>query len=82
MKGKRIRQRGKVRLSEYFKIVNEGERVTIVKEPTFRAAYPKRLLGRTGIVSGTRGKFKLVKIDDGDKAKTFIIHPIHLKKLK
>jgi ribosomal protein L21E len=81
-KGKRIRQRGKTKFSEYFKKISDGERVSVVKEASFPAAFPKRILGRAGVVSGSRGGYKLVKINDGDKEKIFIIHPIHLKKLK
>lgn len=80
-RGKRIRQRGKVKLSEYFKKIADGERVTIIREASFPGSYPKRVLGRTGVVSGTRGAYKIVQVNDGDKAKTFIIHPIHLKRL-
>lgn len=82
MRGKRIRQRGKVKLSEYFKKIADGERVTLVREPSFPGVVPKRILGRTGVVSGSRGAYKIVQINDGDKPKTYIIHPIHLRKLK
>lgn len=81
-RGKRIRQRGKVKFSEYFKNIKDGERVAVIKEASFPAHFPKRILGRTGIVSGSRGAYKLIQLNDGDKPKTFIIHPIHLKKLK
>jgi large subunit ribosomal protein L21e len=81
MKGKKLRQRGKVKFSEYFKKIEDGQRVAVIKEASFPGSFPKRILGRTGVVAGTRGTYKLVQINDGDKAKTFIIHPIHLKKL-
>lgn len=81
-RGKRIRQRGKIKFNEYFKKIEDGERVAVVKEASFPAAFPKRILGRSGKVLGNRGNFKLVEISDGQLLKTFIIHPIHLKKLK
>lgn len=82
MIGKQLRTRGKVKLSDYYKKLADGDRVTVVREYGFRAAFPKRILGRTGSIIGTRGSFKLVQINDGDIVKTFIIHPIHLKKLE
>lgn len=82
MKGKQIRTRGKVKLSDYFKKIQDGESVAIVRELGFSSAFPKRILGKSGKVIGSRGSFKLVEIADGDKIKTFIIHPIHLKKLE
>jgi large subunit ribosomal protein L21e len=80
-KGRRIREKGKLRLSQYFKNIEDGSDVAIVPDAGIRASFPKRIKGMSGKVLGTRGKFKLVGIKDGNKAKTFIIHPIHLKKL-
>lgn len=80
-KNKKIRQKGKVKLSEYFKKLNENDTVAVVKEQSFPGNFPKRIVGKTGKVIGSRGAFKLVELNDGDMTKTFIIHPIHLKKL-
>ena len=79
--GKRVREKGKLRLSSYFKKIDDGANVAIVTDAGVRASFPKRLKGMSGKVSGSRGKFKIVKIKDGNKLKTFIIHPVHLKKL-
>jgi len=82
MKSKRIRKKGKIKFSEYFKKFKDGERVAVVKELGVKSSFPKRIIGRSGKVKSSRGKYKLVEIKDGNKIKTFIIHPIHLKKLK
>jgi len=82
MKGKQIRNRGKTRFSDYFKKFSDGDKVALVRELGFACSFPKRIIGNTGEVIGTRGSYKIVKVLDGDKIKTFIIHPIHLKKLK
>jgi large subunit ribosomal protein L21e len=82
MKGKRQRQHGKIKLSEYFKNIPDGQVVAVVREPSVRCTYPKRILGRSGVVIGSRGTHKIVKVSDGNLPKTFIIHPIHLKKLE
>jgi len=82
MKAKKTREKGKIRLSSYFKKISEGESVAIVRELGVNAAFPKRVIGKSGKVIGSRGNSKLVEIKDGDKIKTFIIHPVHLKRLK
>jgi len=79
--GKKIREKGKLRLSSYFKKVEDGATVALITDAGVRFSYPKRLKGMSGKVLGSRGKFKLVEIKDGNKAKTFIVHPIHLKNL-
>ena len=81
MKGKRIRQKGKLRLSQYFKKIEDGTSVAIVTDKGLRVSFPERLKGQSGKVSGSRGKFKMVELKDGNKMKTFIIHPAHLKKI-
>lgn len=82
MKGKRIRRKGKIAFSSYFKNLEEGSRVAVVKEESVRIGFPKRIIGKSGKVLGSRGSYKLVELSDGNKIKTFIIHPVHLKKLK
>jgi len=78
---KRVREKGKLRLSGYFKKIDDGASVAIVADVGVRGSFPKRLKGMSGKVSGSRGKFKLVEIKDGGKMKTFIIHPVHLRLL-
>lgn len=78
---KRVREKGKLKLSSYFKKIEDGANVALVMDIGVRASFPKRLKGMNGKVVGSRGKFKLVEIKDGNKLKMFIIHPVHLKKL-
>jgi large subunit ribosomal protein L21e len=82
MKGKKVRKKGKLKLSDYFKKFEEGESVAIVKELGVRAAFPTRIVGKSGKIKGSRGRYQIVELKDGNKTKTFIIHPVHLKKLK
>lgn len=81
VKSKKIRQKGKLRLSEYYKKLDEGDTVAIVIEKSVRINFPKRMQGKTGKVIGSRGYYKLVELKDKDAVKTLIIHPIHLRKL-
>lgn len=79
---KNIRERGKLKFSEYFKEIQDGERVAIVQEKSVPNNIPLRMVGLSGKVVSSRGEFKIVEIKDGNKTKSFIIHPIHLKLLK
>ena len=82
IKRKKIRQRGKLSLSKYFQKFNEGERVCVIMEHSQDPKFPKRIQGLSGVVAGKRGRSYLIKIKDGNKEKTYIIKPVHLKKLK
>lgn len=81
-KRKPMRTRGKIQLSRYFQNLKEGDTVAVVKEMSISSTFPKRLQGRTGNVAGKRGRSYIVNILDQSKPKTFIIEPIHLKKIK
>lgn len=81
MKGKRIREKGKIRLSSYFKNLNKGEKVSIVPDAGVRSAFPRRIRGKTATVLDSRGSFKVVEIKEGSGSKKYIIHPIHLRKI-
>jgi len=78
---KKIRTRGKIQLSRYFQNLKKGDSVAVVKEPSINSNFPVRLQGRTGTIFEKRGRAYIVKIKDQKKEKTFIIEPIHLKRL-
>jgi len=79
---KKIREKGKIKLSRMFQKLKEGERVAVVREASLKANFPKRIQGKTGVIEGKRGKAIIVKIKDIKKEKKFIINPTHLKKIK
>ena len=77
-----MKEHGKVKLSNYFQDFNEGDRVAVVRELAERPKFPMQLQGRSGVISGKRGASYIVEIKDLKKEKTYIIHPVHLRKLK
>ena len=81
-KRKPLRTRGKLQLSRYFQELKEGESVAVVRELSINSNFPERLQGRTGKIYGKCGRNYIVKIKDQSKEKTFLIEPIHLKKIK
>ncbi len=78
---KNVRAKGKVAIRNFFQSFNEGDRVNLVAEPGVqRGIYHPRFHGRTGVVTSKQGNSYYVKIKDGNKEKSIIVHPVHLKK--
>jgi large subunit ribosomal protein L21e len=82
IKRKSKREKGKIKLSNYFQEFNEGDRVAVKRELSVQPKFPKQIQGRSGVVKTKRGNSYIVKISDLNKEKTYLIHPVHLKKLK
>ncbi len=82
IKRKQMKTHGKIRFSNYFQEFKQGERVTVIRELALDPKFPKQIQGRSGVVESKRGSSYLVKIKDLNKEKTYIIHPIHLRRLK
>jgi ribosomal protein L21E len=82
MNRKKIRTRGKLQFSRYFQELSKGDCVAVVREVSIHGSFPKRLQGKTGVVKAKQGKVYVVDIKDQNKAKEFLIEPIHLKKIK
>jgi large subunit ribosomal protein L21e len=78
---KNVRDHGKIRLSSYFAKYNDGDKVTLFAEPAVQdSLYNLRFHGKIGTVRGMQGACYKVAILDGNKPKTVIVHPIHLKR--
>lgn len=77
-----MREHGKVKLSRYFQSFKEGDRVAVVRELSVQPKFPKQLQGRSGIIESKRGNSYIIKINDMNCSKKYIIHPVHLIKLK
>lgn len=76
-----MRTIGKIKFSRYFQEFKEGDRVTVIRELAVQPKFPKQIQGRSGIIESKRGGSYIVKIKDLNKEKSYIIHPVHLKKL-
>ena len=81
-KAKKVRERGKIRLSQYFQRFNSGDSVAVVREKSVSKSFPERLQGKTGVVENRRGNSYMVKIKDINEEKRFLIQPVHLKRIK
>ena len=78
---KNFRDKGKISIRRFFQKLVVGDKVHIVSGPAYQQGmYDPKFYGRVGVISGMQGKCYLVDIKEGSKAKTLIVHPIHLKK--
>jgi large subunit ribosomal protein L21e len=79
---KHKRRQGKISFTRYFQTFNEGDIVVLNAEPAVqKGMYFLRFHGKSGVITGQKGKCYIVKINDRKKEKSLIVHPVHLKKL-
>jgi len=79
---KHFREKGKIGISRYFQEFTEGERVVLKGEPAVqKGLYHPRFHGMSGVVKKKLSRCYEIAIMDKDKAKTVIVHPVHLKKV-
>jgi len=78
------KDKGKVPLSKYFQVFNEGDKVDLkINSNIQKGQFFRRFYGLTGTVTGIkRGSCYEILIKDGKKQKTLYVHPIHLNKAK
>ncbi|HUV25289.1 MAG TPA: 50S ribosomal protein L21e [Methanomassiliicoccales archaeon] len=75
------RKRGLSPITYEFQDFEVGERVNIVLDPSIHRGMPHpRFHGKTGTVVGNQGKAFVVKVRDGNKLKTVVSRPEHLRK--
>ena len=76
---KHVRERGKIKLSKYFQVLKEGQKVVVDKVSKISE---KRYRGVVGTILGKQGNAYIIKIKQGNKIKKIIIKPMYLKKLE
>ena len=79
--GKTPRTKGMSPITHEFRNFEVGEKVNVVIDPAVHHGMPNmRFQGKTGVVSGKQGRAYVVELKDGDKPKTVVTRPEHLKK--
>ena len=77
---KKVRERGISPLGRSMVDYEVGQRVDIVINPSFHKGMPhRRYQGRTGVVTGIRGRGVCVDVKLGKAMKSLIIRPEHLQ---
>ncbi|MDP2750528.1 MAG: 50S ribosomal protein L21e [Nanoarchaeota archaeon] len=80
---KPVRQKGKISLTRFFAEYDNGDRVVLKAEPAYQKGnYHGRFHGKSGIISGMKGRCYIVTINDQGKDKKVIVHPVHLIAVK
>lgn len=78
---KNVRDRGKTSIKKSLQKFDDGDRVYLKAEPAYqKGMYFPRYHGKSGVISGKQGICYYVRIKDHNKAKTLLVHPIHLKR--
>jgi large subunit ribosomal protein L21e len=75
----KFRKTGRVSVNRYIKNFSIGERIVVNIESSSASIPFKRFQGLSGKVIEKRGNAFLVEIYDGNKLKTIMVKPEHLK---
>ena len=76
---KEVRRKGKISITNYFQSFKTGDKVYLGLESAVqKGIYHPRFMGKSGIVSGKRGKCYEIMINDIGKDKKLVVHPVHL----
>jgi len=67
---KETNRRGKISISRYFQKFEIGDKVSLGVEPAVQK----------GTITGKRGRCYEILIEDMDKEKTLVAHPVHLRR--
>lgn len=80
---KNVAERGKLRIRNFLQTFKTGDRVTLVAEPSIQSGmHHPRFQGRTGTITAKQGNCYKILIKTGNKIKNFIVHPVHLRRVK
>lgn len=75
------RTRGMTPITHEFREFEVGEKVSVVIDPAIHHGMPHmRFQGKTGVVTGKQGRAFVVDLYVGNKLKTVVTRPEHLKK--
>ncbi len=72
--------RTKIKVTPFVEEFKEGEKVIIDQNPSSQSSMPHfRFKGNVGVVAEKRGHAYVVKVNQGNKLKTIITKPEHLR---
>ena len=79
---KKPREKGKIRIRAALENYKTGESVIIKVDSSYHKGMPyKRFLGKQGKILEKRGNSYVIEIKDGNKQKTIICAPLHIKRI-
>ncbi len=76
---KSVSEKGKIHIKRYLQKYETGDKVLLKAYPSYqKGLFCLRFYGKIGEITGDQGDCYKVKIKDGNKAKSCIVHPVHL----
>ena len=76
----RPRDRGKVTITSTMRTFAVGSRAQVIMDPRLHKGMPhRRFQGLTAMVTGTQGEAVVVEVHSGNKLKTLVVRPEHLR---
>lgn len=79
---KNISEKGKTDIAKYLQKYTSGDKVILKADPGYqKGMYFRRFHGKSGIIEKKQGNCYYVSIKDGNKEKSILVHPIHLKRI-
>jgi len=79
---KSVREKGIKPPSYLLQDYKPGDKAVLKYDPSVHKGMPhRRFYGKVGTIMGKRGKAYVLQVVDGDKTKTLIARPEHLKRL-
>ena len=76
------RARGLSPITHEFQVFEVGEKASIFLDPSIHHGMPAiRFHGKTGTVVGTQGRAYVLDVKDGNKIKTVLATPEHMRKV-
>lgn len=77
------KEKGKISITKYFQEFEKGDKVLLKAEPAVqKGMYNPRFHSKVGVINSKQGNCYDISIMDHDKAKTVVVHPIHLRKVE
>tara|TARA_Y100000310_G_scaffold345249_1_gene463111 strand:- start:2742 stop:3032 length:291 start_codon:yes stop_codon:yes gene_type:complete len=78
---KNVAVKGKVKIRDYLHEFKQADKIILVAEPAIQSGmHHPRFQGKAGEVISKQGACYKISIKDGNKPKTLIVHPIHMRK--
>ena len=78
---KRRYDRGKISIKNYLQSFEKGDKVILLADPSVhKALYFRRFHAKVGKIEKSRGSCYEISIKEGNKPKTVIVHPVHLRR--
>jgi len=78
---RKLKSKGKVGMTSIFQEFNPNDKIVINLKAGHSGMPHPRYRGKHGVILNKQGNAYIIEIKDGNKKKTLISYPVHLKKV-